>query len=179
MTLSLPSLKKKSAKNIYKQNINIQTHSTMYVTLKWKLEVTVSVYSSMEETHTRHREYHRRKNVFRGLSFEKAVFHRKKVVQLSRNNHCHAILKKHSLDYDSYDLVFPPFSYASIKLMSENQLWVAGGKIQNVDAPFFPSRLFLHHRRRLFHFLLSFSIMEISNYSDSDFNQHVSLLVCS
>lgn len=39
-------------KNIYKQNINIQTHSTMYVTLKWKLEVTVSVYS-IGATHTK------------------------------------------------------------------------------------------------------------------------------
>lgn len=37
-------------KNIYKQNINIRwlRQSSMYVTLKWKLEVTVSVYNMGE-----------------------------------------------------------------------------------------------------------------------------------
>lgn len=79
--------------------------------------MTVSVYSMRERAmSTTHRKVSQAKNIFRGffhssLVSRKAVFHRKKVVQLSLNNHCHAILKNvfcFLLDYDSC-LVFPPF----------------------------------------------------------------------
>lgn len=63
--------KRRSKKKIYKQNINIQTHSSMHVTLKWKLEVTDSVYS-MKTTHNE-KVSQAKKIYFRGF-FEKGSF---------------------------------------------------------------------------------------------------------
>lgn len=103
----------------------------------------------------------------------KAVFHRKKVVQLSLNNHCHAILKNSffcfSPDDDSCGLVFPPFFIPSIKMMSEHRLWVAGGKIQNAEAPFFSFHV-------CFFFPFSFILLNHEKYPITQifFFQHVS-----
>jgi hypothetical protein len=131
----------------------------MYVTLKRELEVTASVYSMGTTSQAKKMPF------FLGLSSlvsaEKAVFHRKKVVQLSRNNHCHAILKSRFLLYAWLWFMRPgisPILYSSIKMMSENQLWVAGGKIQNVDAPFLslfpPAFAFFHpHSWKISNFL--------------------------
>lgn len=148
--------------------------------------MTASVYSMGEKegrTSTTHIKSRRKKNVFSGLFLsslvsQKAVFHRKKVVQLSLNNHCHAILKNvfcFSPDYDSCGLVFPPFFILPSKwCLRINCEWQEGKhKIQNVDAPFPFSSL-------LFFFVLfsSFSIMENIQFPFPDFPFFLFLATC-
>lgn len=94
----------------------------------------------------------------RGFS-RKAVFHRKKVVQLSLNNHCHAILKTvfcFSLDYDSCGLVFPPFLF-----FHQNDVWestVSGRrKTENTKCWCAPSSPF-------FSFTFSFILLNHGKY---------------
>ena len=95
----------------------------------------------------------------------KAVFHRKKVVQLSLNNHWHAILKMNEklffrFYYDSCGSVFPPFFifFPSKWCLRINCEWQEG-KYKMLMRPFY------------FHFPFFFYPSQswknkISNYSD-------------
>lgn len=123
----------------------------MYVTLKWKLEVTVSVYS-MGATH---RKISQAKNIFRGPSRRvsewekrKAVFHRKKVVQLSLNNHCHAILKNSFFCFFAWRWFMRPGISPILYSFHQNDVWAStvSGRRENTkcwSALLFFSRLLL------------------------------------
>lgn len=100
----------------------------------------------------------------RDRATKRRVFHRKKVVQLSRNNHCHAILKSvffflRCLLFSPLTMIHAAWYFPHSHFFHQNDVWEStrnggGWAEQNVDAPFVPLPS------------LFFLSLEISNYSD-------------